>query len=410
MAVAFELFEARYSQPLLNLPTVKPQLVRVPGDPLIDASRIAQVGTQAFNYNRVTLEPFPKTFEDIIRRGFLDIHELDWRMSQDELLARSEAPARSAIEGAIWLLGLKTSEYRKEPRSAADFVRQVRKDPIIGSLALSGEAGLRQLLLYGQREVSLRAALDVVGIEVIKTGGFYTIPERPKAKAKGKGSGVEVTPSHWSKGNLATSAAEMRPADSREAERGGSLQLDLPSERFSEKQVQLTERWEKGGKEAIYNHLYRLIGNADDASDLASEVYLKGFKAIDRTADNLQLMPWMYRIATNLAMDKLRRRKLLRWEPLETYAAMHRPDQSANGDPLKSALRSAEKEETHRVLEKLPPKFRAVLVLYHMQGLRTEEIAGLLGTTHSAVKSLLFRAREEFRIVSAKLERAGVAS
>ena len=61
------------------------------------------------------------------------------------------------------------------------------------------------------------------------------------------------------------------------------------------------------------------------------------------------------------------------------------------------------------MLDKLPPKYRACLVLREYQGMSCEEIAVVLGTTRSAVKSLLFRAREEFRVVHDRLENVASA-
>jgi RNA polymerase sigma-70 factor (ECF subfamily) len=162
-------------------------------------------------------------------------------------------------------------------------------------------------------------------------------------------------------------------------------------------------------QDRIYNCIYRLMGNSEDAYDLTQETFLRAYAALPKIKGELKVGPWLYRIATNLCMDQLRRRKLIRWEPLDSLLSVFNPRQVAKDNPERESLRRESREMVHRVLEKLPPKYRACLVLREYQGMSCEEIAEVLGTTRSAVKSLLFRAREEFRVVHGKLEPTSVA-
>jgi RNA polymerase sigma-70 factor (ECF subfamily) len=157
-------------------------------------------------------------------------------------------------------------------------------------------------------------------------------------------------------------------------------------------------------QERIYNCVYRLMGNSEDAVDLTQETFLRAYAALPKIDGELKVGPWLYRIATNLCMDQLRRRKLIRWEPLDNMLSVFHPKQVAKDSPERETLRQESRETVHRVLEKLPPKYRACLVLREYQDMSCEEIADVLGTTRSAVKSLLFRAREEFRVVHDRLE------
>src|ERR671933_1005270 len=159
-------------------------------------------------------------------------------------------------------------------------------------------------------------------------------------------------------------------------------------------------------QERIYNCVYRLMGNAEDAYDLTQETFLRAYASLPKIKGELKVGPWLYRIATNLCMDQLRRRKLIRWEPLDNLLAVFHPKQVAKDSPERETLRQESREMAHRFLEKLPPKYRACLVLREYQDMSCEEIAEVLGTTRSAVKSLLFRAREEFRVVHDRLENA----
>src|SRR5215212_140885 len=163
-------------------------------------------------------------------------------------------------------------------------------------------------------------------------------------------------------------------------------------------------------QDRIYNCVYRFMGNAEDANDLTQETFLRAYAALPKVRGELKVGPWLYRIATNLCMDQLRRRKLIRWEPLDNLLAVFHPKQVAKDSPEGETLRQESREMVHRVLEKLPPKYRACLVLREYQDMSCEEIAEVLGTTRSAVKSLLFRAREEFRVVHDRLECAAKAS
>lgn len=150
-------------------------------------------------------------------------------------------------------------------------------------------------------------------------------------------------------------------------------------------------------QDRIYNCVYRLMGNAEDASDLTQETFLRAYAAIPKIQGELKVGPWLYRIATNLCMDQLRRRRLIRWEPWELFTSIFHPRQVARDNPERDAVSRESRELVHRVLENLRPKYRACLVLREYDGMSCQEIADILGTSRSAVKSLLFRAREEFR-------------
>lgn len=163
-------------------------------------------------------------------------------------------------------------------------------------------------------------------------------------------------------------------------------------------------------QDRIYNCVYRLMGNSEDAYDLTQETFLRAYAALPKIRGELKIGPWLYRIATNLCMDQLRRRKLVRWEPLENLLSVFQGRQVAKDNPERETLRQESREMVHRVLENLPPKYRTCLVLREYQDMSCEEIAQVLGTTRSAVKSLLFRAREEFRVVHDRLENAPAAT
>ncbi|HEY7984022.1 MAG TPA: sigma-70 family RNA polymerase sigma factor, partial [Ktedonobacterales bacterium] len=76
------------------------------------------------------------------------------------------------------------------------------------------------------------------------------------------------------------------------------------------------ERIYEDFKTPIVNYIYHLVGNRDQAEDLAHDTFLKAFKALPKMDSSLKLSAWLYRIATNTAYDALRRRKLIGFLPL----------------------------------------------------------------------------------------------
>jgi RNA polymerase sigma-70 factor, ECF subfamily len=156
---------------------------------------------------------------------------------------------------------------------------------------------------------------------------------------------------------------------------------------------------------AIYNYIYRLMGSAEDAYDMTQDTFLKAFLALPRTSEDLRVGAWLYRIATNVCLDELRHRKLVKWQPWEAFISVFHPSQVAKDSPERDCLDREDNEEVQLILQKMHPKYRMCLVLREYHDLSYDEIAEVLNTTRAAVKSLLFRAREEFRQVYGKVER-----
>jgi RNA polymerase sigma-70 factor (ECF subfamily) len=148
---------------------------------------------------------------------------------------------------------------------------------------------------------------------------------------------------------------------------------------------------------AIYNYIYRLMGSAEDAYDLTQDTFLKAYLALAKTSDDLRVGAWLYRIATNVCLDELRHRKLVKWQPWESFVSLFHPSQVARDNPERDALQDETRHEVEAVLDRLSPRYRAALILREYHGLGYEEIAQVLGTTRTAVKTLLLRARESFR-------------
>jgi len=84
-------------------------------------------------------------------------------------------------------------------------------------------------------------------------------------------------------------------------------------------------------KTPIYNYVYHLVGDREQADDLTQDTFLKAFRALPKMDANLKLSAWLYRIATNTAYDALRRRKLIAWLPWQDLD--HEPADVESADP-----------------------------------------------------------------------------
>jgi RNA polymerase sigma-70 factor (ECF subfamily) len=152
----------------------------------------------------------------------------------------------------------------------------------------------------------------------------------------------------------------------------------------------------------IYRLALRLVGNEADAEDVLQETFLSAFKSIDQFQEQSSLSTWLYRIATNAALMRLRRK-----EPIQV--SVDEPVESEDGDliprqffdfcclPEEDLLRDEARAEMARAIEELSPALRSVFVLRDVEGLSTEETAEALDLSVSAVKSRLMRARLKLR-------------
>jgi RNA polymerase sigma factor (sigma-70 family) len=156
------------------------------------------------------------------------------------------------------------------------------------------------------------------------------------------------------------------------------------------------------GREARFEHLYgqyhseiyiylcRLVGDDRQAEDLAQDAFVKAYRALARLPKEANARAWLYRIATNSALDWHRRRRLISWLPL-----FDRDSHPATSSSF--AESSLESVAVRQALAQLPSRYRAPLVLYACQDLSTQEIADILQISRGAVKTRLFRAREKLR-------------
>lgn len=194
-------------------------------------------------------------------------------------------------------------------------------------------------------------------------------------------------------------ASEERNEGAGDAELVASV-LAGKQERFGE----LVERYQ--GR--LVNYLFRLVRSQDDALDLAQEIFVKVYQALDRYDPHYKFSTWLFRVAQNAAIDQIRRRRLqLVSFDRPTENDEDRPWEFASPDPDPYGdLRNRERGAAiQRAIDALPWEYRELIVLRHFGELSYDEIAQLKGMPLGTVKNKLFRARQllkesldEFRV------------
>jgi RNA polymerase sigma factor (sigma-70 family) len=150
----------------------------------------------------------------------------------------------------------------------------------------------------------------------------------------------------------------------------------------------LVERY----KDAVQNLAYRMLGNITEAEDVTQEVFVRAYTQLATYKPAHKFSTWLLSIASHLAIDQLRRRRFLAL-PLEDVPLLEWITDLGAG-PEQSALEGEQHDEIQVYLQRLPGKYRAVIVLRYWYDLSYEEIAQALRLTPALVKARLHRARE----------------
>ncbi|MFB3140104.1 MAG: RNA polymerase sigma factor [Candidatus Acidiferrales bacterium] len=152
----------------------------------------------------------------------------------------------------------------------------------------------------------------------------------------------------------------------------------------------------------VVHFVYRLVREPALAEELAQEVFLRVFRARRSYRPRAKFTTWLFRIATNVALNALRDGRMRRWGETSIDAEDADPQVaqlSAPGPTAEQRLLEAERARQIRAaVESLPEKQRLAVLLHKYQDLDYAEIAPILGCSESALKSLLFRAYEALRV------------
>ncbi len=188
-----------------------------------------------------------------------------------------------------------------------------------------------------------------------------------------------------------------------------------------DREVALVRRCQNGDRQAmdslvrlfekpVFSAAYRMLGNADEASDVSQTAFVKFFENIRRFDPNFRLFSWIYRITVNEALDQLRRRR--RFEPLTESAQsdgqFDGQFDGMDGDSSQEAVATSQLcREVQGILMHLQKDHRAVIVLHYFSACSYRQISEILEVPEKTVKSRLFSARRQMKSL---LEQHGILS
>lgn len=169
----------------------------------------------------------------------------------------------------------------------------------------------------------------------------------------------------------------------------------------------------------VFQLVYRYTGDYEEACDLTQDTFVRAFNAWTEFRGDSQVYTWLYRIALNLCHNQQkrlqRRYSMERWSldsapdddfesrgPVEVADERPQPSQRVEGDEMRHRLREA--------LLQLPDNYRTVIVLRDIEGMTYEEIARITDSTLEAIKSRLFRARQNLRRILEPYMQGGLES
>lgn len=158
--------------------------------------------------------------------------------------------------------------------------------------------------------------------------------------------------------------------------------------------TELVEKYQR----ALYFHILKMIKDKEQVNDLVQEAFVKAFDNLNTYSTNYAFSTWLYRIATNHTIDYLRKKKLKTLsidEPMKTKDGemqMQLEDESAGTD--RNIIRKQRQDIVQNAIEDLPPKYRKVIEMRHMEEKSYQEIADVLDLPLGTVKAHIFRARE----------------
>jgi RNA polymerase sigma-70 factor (ECF subfamily) len=160
---------------------------------------------------------------------------------------------------------------------------------------------------------------------------------------------------------------------------------------------QLVERHQRN----VYNIAYRMLGNREEAREVAQEAFWRAYRNLHGFDRDRPFAPWLYRIVTNLSLNRLRR------NPPPTVSLDAPSNQPGGGappavpdaspGPPERLLQAETQVQIRQAILALPPADRMVIELRHFQALSYGEIAAATGSSVGSVKSRLFRARRRLQ-------------
>jgi len=154
-------------------------------------------------------------------------------------------------------------------------------------------------------------------------------------------------------------------------------------------------------QDKLYHMAYRMLGSRQEAEDVVQDAFLRVYKNLERYDETMKFSTWIYRIATNLCIDRLRKRKptysldadTTEHEGLDGYSMIPSDNRTPESETLLSEMQST----VHKAIDNLPAKYKSVMVLRYLQELSLQEIGDVLDMPVTTVKTRVHRGREFLR-------------
>lgn len=154
-------------------------------------------------------------------------------------------------------------------------------------------------------------------------------------------------------------------------------------------------------KDKVYHIVYRMLGNVHESQDVAQEAFLRAFTNIDSYDINRKFSTWLFRIATNLAIDRIRKKKpdfhledqVAGTEDLTYYSQFSTDEELPEDQVVQLEMQDWMQEQ----IMLLPPKYRSAIILKYLEDLSLKEISEILHLPVATVKTRIHRGREALR-------------
>lgn len=162
---------------------------------------------------------------------------------------------------------------------------------------------------------------------------------------------------------------------------------------------QLFNRYQK----RVYNLIYRMVGNEQDAADLTQDVFVRVYNSLHTLKAGEALVGWLRMVATNITRDHFRKtQRTIRADSLDARVEfddgdVEREIEDWTDNPERALDRKDVQEAVQRAVKSLSDEHRMVVAMHHIEGMDVKDIANLLKVPAGTVKSRLARAREELK-------------
>jgi RNA polymerase sigma-70 factor, ECF subfamily len=145
----------------------------------------------------------------------------------------------------------------------------------------------------------------------------------------------------------------------------------------------------------IYNYVLRMVADPDRAADITQDTFIKAYRKLDTVTEATSTRSWLYRIATNTAIDDMRRRRNVTTMSDDQPTFANRAD--TRPGPEAQVMAATLDERVQRALLSLRPNHRQCLLLSDLEDMSAHQIGEVMGLSYGAVRTLLCRARGEMR-------------